>query len=108
MKFASDQLTTCSSAQFTALHRAACESRTEACQLLKVCQLLIAAKADVKAHDGCAYVQNLLLIVCCIVFLKFGSDLPFFIIGKPAFVFGRGQEIVSLAKPLPKLLILLI
>ncbi len=40
--------------------------------------------------------------------LKFGSDLPFFIIGKPAFVFGRGQEIVPLAKPLPKLLILLI
>ena len=40
--------------------------------------------------------------------LKFGSDLPFFIIGKPAFVFGRGQEIVPLTKPLPKLPILLI
>ena len=40
--------------------------------------------------------------------LKFGSDLPFFIIGKPAFVFGRGQEIVPITKPLPKLPILLI
>jgi len=40
--------------------------------------------------------------------LKFGSDLPFFIIGKPAFVFGRGEEILPLITPLPKLPILLI
>ncbi|NBR95614.1 MAG: 4-(cytidine 5'-diphospho)-2-C-methyl-D-erythritol kinase [Proteobacteria bacterium] len=44
--------------------------------------------------------------------LKFGSDLPFFLLGKPALVFGRGEEVVPLekplAKPLPKLPILLI
>jgi len=40
--------------------------------------------------------------------LKFGSDLPFFLLGKPALVFGRGEEVVPLAKPLPKLPMLLI
>ena len=42
-------LISCSSAQFTALHRAACGRRTEACQLL------IAGKADVNATNWCAF-----------------------------------------------------
>ena len=40
--------------------------------------------------------------------LKFGSDLPFFLVGKPALVFGRGEKVLPLAQTLPKLPILLI
>ncbi len=62
----------CSSDQYTALHRAACYGHPA------VCDLLIAGKADVDAKDRCAYfILNLLLILCCILFLSFASNFLF-------------------------------
>jgi 4-diphosphocytidyl-2-C-methyl-D-erythritol kinase len=51
---------------------------------------------------------NLSLMQLLEISLKFGSDLPFFLVGKPALVFGRGEKVVPLNKNLPKLPILLI
>jgi hypothetical protein len=58
--------------QWTSLHCAARDGRLEACQLL------IDAKADLDAKTMCAFMFEccigLLIMFCCIVFLKFVSD----------------------------------
>ena len=51
----------CSSGQCTALHLAACNGLTAACQLL------IAGKADVNATDRCAFMFK----ICCWIFVVF-------------------------------------
>ena len=70
LKFASDCLFT--SEMHTALHVAASNGHTQACQLL------IEAEADVNATSVCAFIFDFFLLVLhCVVFLKFASDFLF-------------------------------
>ena len=62
----------CSSDQSTALHEIALNGQPA------VCELLIASKADVDAKNRCAYLYvELLLILCCVLFINFASNFLF-------------------------------